>query len=878
MFLGLPSQYQSSIEVFSLSLDSHWKVRESQSGKFKWRYFLFDTNLPNQGWKIHVSATAVEAIRLIDQVLPCLVELNASFKLPANLEGFVALNSGDVGSTQVGKTLTVWPVDDVMFRSLCLEIDKRWFSDRAPVVPFDLSLGSRSSVYIRYGAIACQDAVIDAQGKYIPAIHRPDGILVADRRDDPTGMPTWAPPSPLECTFSSQQSHSEFRVGDSIYFPLRLIQSGVKGSVFLGVCGSTATSVIIKTAHRGVHSDLLGLDATDRLKNEFNILTSLHNSGHSTLAPVPIGLETGSLAVLISEDISGIPLHHLHCLSWHEQINGIVALMRAVAILHGLGFVHRDIKLSNAVIVDTGVYLIDFELACPSDETSLLIGGTRSYKPPEDVFSVSSEFATDCYALGISLVHVILGYNPAMLPLGCGRLIGFLHLVGAHDYIELVDSLTHRVPSSRPTADVAAKTLKTIGVKSSQPIPISSKRFQANRRWLVRAASEAAKRSVEFLTQDNNFFTWRNEHLFSQYCCEGINLGASGIILGLSTIATSLKHRSLTLNIGSSVKWLASRNPFHEAHGLFTGNSGSALAMCVGAGFTEDCDWIRARALERLSTAAEEVTEVDLFHGSAGVVLAGCLIAEVTGDFSSLEIVRPLADKLIRSPKRLGGLIVWGKSGQNDESADFSVGAAHGSAGIALALARWSHFTADIAASTLAREVFLCTYYAARSVDRKTLRYQIDDSSGSAPRGTWCHGPAGYLWCMLYAFGNDLQLSQCIDWAVDAFDGASLVHNPTICHGLAGQLELCRMLRVIPRHHALANRRAARVTAALRLLQQRREGLSAWSSENPDVFTPDLWVGFLGSAAVLSMSIVSGNDALLSGSWLRRCSEFAYPS
>jgi serine/threonine protein kinase len=873
----LESEYQSLLEAFSLSLDRHWEVLERQTGNVSWRYFRSELKLPKQGWKIHVSSTATEAIRLIEKVLPYLVDSHASFKLPSSLKNFVYLNSGQGGSTQVGKTLTVYPVDDIMCRDLCLGIDERWYSNSAPVVPFDLSLGSCSSVYIRYGAIAGQYAVIDAHGQYTPAIHKPDGILVADRRDDPSGMLTWASAPPLECVFSGQQLQSKFQVGSNIYFSLRLIHSGIKGSVFLGVCGLTASSVIIKIGYRGVYSDLLGLDAMDRLRNEFGILTKLNDSGKKGLIPAPIGLEIGDdFAVLVLEDISGIPLHHLHRLSWNAQVDGIVSLMKAVATLHTLGFVHRDIKLANAVIADDGrAYLIDFELACRLGESRPILGQTRSYNPPENKWLSPPESTTDCYALGISLVHIILGCDPAELPLGRGRLIGLLHLIGACDYIELVSNLTDPIPSNRPTADVAAKTLKDIGAKNFQPAPITPKRIQANRRWLIRAASEAAKRSTEFLVQDGELLAWRNEHLFSHYCCEGINLGAAGIILGLATIAVSLGHNSFTSNIGSSVRWLASRDSFHEAHGLFTGNAGVALAMCVGAGFTPDRDLIRAKALKRLKIASQQVTEVDLFHGSAGIVLAGCLIAEVIGDYSSLEIVRPLADRLIRSPKQIGDLIIWEKIGGTDKAEDFSVGVSHGSAGIALALARWSHLTSDLPASTLAKEVFLGLYQAARTVDQKTLRSQINDSSSPAPHGNWCHGPAGYLWSMLYAFGDDSQLSQPIDWAVNVFDGASLIHNPTICHGLAGQLELCRMLKAIPRHYALADRRAEKVTAALRLLQQRREGLIAWSSENPDVFTPDLWVGFLGTAAVLSMSIVSGNDALLSGHWLRQCSEFA---
>jgi hypothetical protein len=127
----------------------------------------------------------------------------------------------------------------------------------------------------------------------------------------------------------------------------------------------------------------------------------------------------------------------------------------------------------------------------------------------------------------------------------------------------------------------------------------------------------------------------------------------------------------------------------------------------------------------------------------------------------------------------------------------------------------------------------------------------------------------------LHAFGDDPRLQAEIDWATGAFFQAPLVQSPTFCHGLAGQLELCRMLDVVPRHRTPARHRAARIAAVFRLLQQRRKGLIAWSSEDPDIFTPDLWIGFLGPATALAMSLTRGCDPLLSGPWLRRCSEVA---
>ena len=53
---------------------------------------------------------------------------------------------------------------------------------------------------------------------------------------------------------------------------------------------------------------------------------------------------------------------------------------------------------------------------------------------------------------------------------------------------------------------------------------------------------------------------------------------------------------------------------------------------------------------------------------------------------------------------------------------------------------------------------------------------------------------------------------------------------------------------------------------------QRRKGLSAWSSEDPQVFTPDLWLGFLGPASSLAMHTADHRGALLSRTWLQTIS------
>jgi hypothetical protein len=57
----------------------------------------------------------------------------------------------------------------------------------------------------------------------------------------------------------------------------------------------------------------------------------------------------------------------------------------------------------------------------------------------------------------------------------------------------------------------------------------------------------------------------------------------------------------------------------------------------------------------------------------------------------------------------------------------------------------------------------------------------------------------------------------------------------------------------------------------LRLQLRRERGVSFWGAEDPEVFSPDLWVGFLGPATALALYARKIADPLLSASWLRAC-------
>jgi hypothetical protein len=187
-----------------------------------------------------------------------------------------------------------------------------------------------------------------------------------------------------------------------------------------------------------------------------------------------------------------------------------------------------------------------------------------------------------------------------------------------------------------------------------------------------------------------------------------------------------------------------------------------------------------------------------------------------------------------------------------------------------MALACWGRQTADRISVDIALQTFQQIYAHGRTEDGTALRMTVDSHRSHAV-GNWCHGAAGYLWCVLHALGDHPALRTEIDWAVNVLSGSMMAGTPTYCHGLAGRLELWRMVGDIARFRELAAGQAGKAARALRLLHHKVEGRVSWRSDDPSIDTPDLWIGFLGPATALALHAAQNTRPLLSGDWLRAC-------
>jgi serine/threonine protein kinase len=107
----------------------------------------------------------------------------------------------------------------------------------------------------------------------------------------------------------------------------------------------------------------------------------------------------------------------------------------ALAVAHGLGIVHRDVKPGNVLIGDDGAARIcDFGISRAFGDTALtmtgMITGTPAYLAPEVARGEEASFASDVYSLGATLYAAVEGAPPFGTE---GNAIAVLYRVTAGD-------------------------------------------------------------------------------------------------------------------------------------------------------------------------------------------------------------------------------------------------------------------------------------------------------------------------------------------------------------------------------------------------------------------------------------------------------------
>ena len=216
------------------------------------------------------------------------------------------------------------------------------------------------------------------------------------------------------------------------YTPIAILGRGTQGTVFLAQSIQTGQKVAIKQLNI---DSVTAWKTYDLFQREVDTLSKLDMPGIARFYEAAEHLSGDHPgACIVQEFIEGRTLAEMmksgHCFSLSRIFELALQIINILDKLHHHNppIIHRDIKPSNLILTpsDTGftVTLIDFgAVANPQIQSGgSTVAGTFGFMPPEQITGNPGP-ESDIYALGVLLVSLISGVDPADMQIKDFRLI-----------------------------------------------------------------------------------------------------------------------------------------------------------------------------------------------------------------------------------------------------------------------------------------------------------------------------------------------------------------------------------------------------------------------------------------------------------------------
>ncbi|WP_328675765.1 class III lanthionine synthetase LanKC [Streptomyces sp. NBC_00343] len=599
---------------------------------------------PAQGWKIHASATRVNADRVAALVWDYCVPRRIPFKFVPGPHLLHLRNAKYAGRDTSGKFVTVYPSHEDRLHEILSELGKLLEGFEGPYILTDLRWYD-GPLYVRYGAFA-RTFVVDERGSLVPAVRDGAGRSVPDRRAPSFQVPEWVTlPAFLEPHLAARNTTT---VGELPYRIEKALHFSNGGGVYTGTDTRDGRKVVLKEGrpHAGLASD--GADAIARLEREKLALERVAGTG--VVPEVRDWFLLGEHRFLVMDFVEGRPLNSFfaerHPLltpdpdpdavaaytAWALRIHA--AVERAMEAVHARGIVFNDLHIFNVIVApdEESVFLIDFEAAAPAEENGRQVVAHPGFFAPPDRRGV----AVDRYAL-------------ACLRLALFLPVTTLFVVDRGKAAHLAEVIAGQFPDVPGEFLDKAVAEITRGTSTVAPAFVRPGDWPYSRDSMVKAILASATPD-----RDDRLFPG-DVAQFSDGGGLGLAHGAAGVLYALDATGADRYEEG--------ERWLLDRTappPIGTPLGLYDGLAGVAHVL--------DRLGHRQRALDLISGILAERWQnlsSDLHGGLAGLGLVLGQLAADTGESELRERAAEAADLLVRrlaeprptTPRRRAGLL-----------------------------------------------------------------------------------------------------------------------------------------------------------------------------------------------------------------------------
>jgi hypothetical protein len=872
--------------------------------------------LPEQGWKLHISATEASAADVLAAAVPVLVAEGAAFKFAATHTIVRLLNSTHADRASGGKFITVYPADDAQAVRLAEACHRATEGLVGPVILSDRAYRPGSLVHYRYGGFSASPAV-DADGVVVHLIKGPDGAPLADERTATYRAPSWLA-DPFQPVAEKPAAAASTSAGGTVVLNDRYRIQGAlshanKGGTYLAEDATTGDLVVIKEGRPHVGDEGQG-DARARVRHEARMLALVEcvcpaprlvdvfeQGGHVFL--VEQYFDAPSLREVVEGDggpAEPLPAEEMHALA--------VALAETMASFHAAGVVIGDFNPNNILVTDDGrLVMVDLEHARPVAEPPSGVAGTPGYASPEQLQGISTDgLADDSWSLGATIAFLATGADP-FFPAGADDTWS--------DPARLAAWLDAQVAAGAADATLAGVALGALAPRPTDRLRpaavLISLRGEGSRTAPGRGGftAETAATGIDTLHEAAGVVVdlagWLLDsmgagpagHLWPAGAAAAsldpiaIQAGASGVGLFLAQLVRAaddlpgparsrLDKIRLREALGGTATWVAdqlARNP-ERPPGLYFGTSGVAWFLAE-AGEALGRDDLLRRAHELALAIPVRMPNSDITHGTAGIGLGQLRQWLSSGDERFLARAVVAAEQVLRAAVRSDdeASVTWPvpAGAPTRLAGTVSYGYAHGNAGIATFLYTMAAATGEPEFEAVATEALLTILPHAVAIDGAAYwPASPDDAGDSSEAGywpSWCNGSTGIGTAFLRAHLATGEPGFRLAAEAGAMAGLRerWRSSSVQCHGLAGDAELLLDLMTLPTRVLEPGdpyHRAA-LDAAEALLLQRRTPTSGqgtvFADDSGATVSAGFGTGLAGTGAFLLRLVAGGPRPLL---------------